>query len=204
MSKKGLTSSDRLLKRSFDVITSFIGLITFSWIIGLAFIAATLDTRQNGFFLQERVGKDGRLFHTIKIRTMRRIASIETTVTTAHDARITKLGHFLRQTKIDELPQLINVLVGQMSLVGPRPDVPGFADRLTEADQIILTVRPGITGPATLQFRDEEQILAQQSDPEAYNREVIYPAKTRINRHYVESYSFWVDIRCLVQTILRV
>jgi lipopolysaccharide/colanic/teichoic acid biosynthesis glycosyltransferase len=107
----------------------------------------------------------------------------------------------LRTAKIDELPQLLNVLVGQMSFVGPRPDVPGFADALVGAERVILSVRPGITGPATLRFRNEEEILSLQSDPEAYNREVIFPEKVRLNRQYVESYSFWADLKYIYLTV---
>jgi lipopolysaccharide/colanic/teichoic acid biosynthesis glycosyltransferase len=132
---------------------------------------------------------------------MRDLASVDTTVTSAHDPRITSLGRFLRKTKIDELPQLINVLVGQMSMVGPRPDVPGFADTLCGRDRIVLSVRPGVTGPASVRFRDEEEILAQQRDPERYNREMIFPEKVRINRTYVEEYSLWKDIYYIAKTV---
>ena len=171
------------------------------WLILIVYILATIDTRKSGFFIQERVGKDGKLFKVIKIRTMRDVPDVNTTVTRENDPRITRLGRFWRKTKIDELPQLINVLLGQMSFVGPRPDVPGFADQLTGPDRIILTVRPGITGPATLRFRNEEQLLAQQDDPEAYNRKVIWPEKVRLNREYVENYSFRQDIKYILQTL---
>ena len=124
-----------------------------------------------------------------------------TTVTTDNDPRITPLGKLFRKTKIDELPQLLNVLVGDMSLVGPRPDVPGFADKLEGEDRIILSVRPGITGPATLKYRNEEEILAAQEDPERYNLEVIYPDKIKINREYVEHYSFAKDLRYILHTL---
>ena len=199
----GPSRFDRWLKRSFDLIFSAIGLALTGWLIGLAYIAASIDTGKSGFFTQERVGKDGRRFNVIKIRTMRDSEKIATNVTTAQDPRITRLGRFFRRTKIDELPQLINVLLGQMSFVGPRPDVPGFADKLSGKDRLILTVRPGITGPATLKFRNEEEVLAQQSDPETYNREVIYPEKVRLNREYVEHYSFVRDLHYIARTILR-
>lgn len=132
---------------------------------------------------------------------MRNVPSINTTVTALNDPRITPLGHFLRKTKIDELPQLINVFLGHMSFVGPRPDVAGFADKLTGEDRIILWVRPGITGPATLKYRKEEEFLAGQDDPERYNDEVIFPDKVRLNREYVANYSFWKDIKYIYQTI---
>jgi len=178
-----------------------VGLFLTWWVILLAYVAATIDTRKNGFFTQVRVGRYGRPFRTIKIRTMRDVAGVDTSVTTNTDPRITRLGAFFRKAKIDELPQLINVLLGQMSFVGPRPDVPGFADRLQGEERIVLSVRPGITGPATLKYRNEEEILAQQDDPERYNREVIYPDKVKINVEYVRSYSFWRDLRYIGRTV---
>jgi lipopolysaccharide/colanic/teichoic acid biosynthesis glycosyltransferase len=131
---------------------------------------------------------------------MRVDSSITTSVTTAKDPRITRLGRFWRRTKIDELPQLWNVLRGEMSLVGPRPEVPGFADLLTGTEALILTVRPGITGPATLHFRDEERLLALQDDPEAYNRTVLFPAKVQMNLEYIRTYSFRRDLALLWRT----
>lgn len=194
---------DRAVKRSFDIVVATVGLLLTWWLILLAYAAASADTKKSGFFTQTRVGKDGELFKVIKIRTMRDNPSFTTTVTSVDDPRITSLGSFLRRTKIDELPQLINVLFGQMSFVGPRPDVPGFADELSGADGVILSVRPGITGPATLRFRNEEEILAGQPDPEKYNREVIFPEKVRLNREYVTNYSFRQDLRCIFQTVLH-
>jgi lipopolysaccharide/colanic/teichoic acid biosynthesis glycosyltransferase len=197
----GLTAMDRFLKRGFDVVFAALGLLLTGWLILLAFILATIDTRKNGFFRQERVGKDGKLFKVIKIRTMRDMPDVQTTVTSSGDPRITRLGRLWRSTKIDELPQLINILPGQMSFVGPRPDVPGFADELRGADRVILSVRPGITGPATLRFRHEEVLLASQVDPQRYNHDVIYPEKVRLNRAYVENYSFREDLVTLWRTV---
>ena len=199
----GLTPFDRFVKRGFDLTVSAIGLIVTGWIIAFAYVIASIDTRDSGFFTQTRIGKNGNPFSVIKIRTMRNRPNITTNVTTTRDPRITAIGRVLRKTKIDELPQLINVFLGQMSFVGPRPDVPGYADKLAGDDRLILTVRPGITGPATLRFRDEEQLLAQQDDPEYYNRDVIYPEKVRINREYVQHYGFTKDIRYILQTVLR-
>jgi lipopolysaccharide/colanic/teichoic acid biosynthesis glycosyltransferase len=189
-------------KRAFDLVAATLGLALVGWVILLADIAARIDTGQSGLFRQARVGRHGRPFNLLKIRTMRPVAGIDTSVTVAGDARITPIGRLLRRLKIDELPQLWNVLVGQMSLVGPRPDVPGFADRLEGEDRIILEVRPGITGPASLDYRNEEALLAAQSDPEAYNRDVIWPDKVRINRQYVENWSFFADLRYIWRTIL--
>jgi lipopolysaccharide/colanic/teichoic acid biosynthesis glycosyltransferase len=198
---KGLSSFDRSLKRGFDIFASALGLILTGWIIILAYIAASIDTKRGGFFTQQRVGKGGAPFKVIKIRTMRSIPSINTTVTALNDPRITLLGRFFRKTKIDELPQLINVFLGQMSFVGPRPDVAGFADKLMGEGRIVLSVRPGITGPATLKYKEEEELLAGQDDPEKYNDEVIFPDKVRLNREYVVNYSFWKDIKYIYQTI---
>jgi len=199
--RKGLTPVDRFLKRGFDLVASVLGLIFTGWLIPLAYIAASIDTGRSGFFAQERIGRGGRSFKVMKIRTMRDIPSINTTVTVLNDPRITALGRIFRKTKIDELPQLVNVLLGQMSLVGPRPDVAGFADRLSKADAMILSVRPGITGPATLKYRKEEEILAGQDDPEKYNREVVFPDKVRLNKEYVENYSFWKDLKYIYRTL---
>lgn len=190
-------------KRLFDFILSFIGLCLTWWLILLAWIIASIDTKSNGFFLQKRVGKDGKLFTVIKIKTMRPLTGVDTTITKDGDPRITKWGRFFRKTKIDELPQLINVLLGQMSFVGPRPDVPGYADKLEDNDRRILSIRPGITGPATLAYRNEEEILAAQDDPQKYNDEVIYPDKVRINLEYIDNWSLKKDIYYIYKTIVK-
>lgn len=202
ISRLELSPSQECFKRSFDFLVALVGLLAVWWLILVAFFAASLDTRANGFFVQSRVGKGGRIFRVVKIRTMRSDGKNTTTVTRSGDPRITQLGRFLRKTKIDELPQLWNVLVGQMSLVGPRPDVPGYADKLTGSERAILSLRPGITGPATLKYRDEEDILALQDDPERYNYEVIYPDKVQINLQYIRDWSFFGDLRYLLATIL--
>ncbi len=196
----GLPFGQRFLKRSLDVGVAIVGLVAGGWLILLGWILATIDTRSNGFFTQTRVGRYGKTFKVIKLRTMKIMPSVTTTVTTIGDPRITKLGAFWRKTKVDELPQLINVLLGHMSLVGPRPDVPGYADRLEGSDRIVLTIRPGITGPASLKYRNEEELLAQQTNPERYNREVIFVDKVRINREYVENYNFLNDLKYIWQT----
>ncbi|MCF6158698.1 MAG: sugar transferase [wastewater metagenome] len=198
---QGVSCFNQFLKRCFDFTVSAVGLIVTGWIIIFAYIIMSIDTKKGGFFTQTRIGKGGKPFKVIKIRTMKDVSSFYTTVTTKNDPRITPFGKFFRRTKIDELPQLINVFLGHMSFVGPRPDVPGFADKLVGEDRIILSIRPGITSPATLKYKDEEEILARQADPERYNREVIFPDKVRLNREYVENYSFVRDIECIFQTI---
>ena len=215
---RGLRPANRILKRSFDLSGAVVGLALTWWIILAAWVAASVDTRQNGLFRQRRVGRHGRLFTAFKLRTMRSSrggsngsggtgssssGEAPTTITAATDARITCLGRILRRTKLDELPQLINIIIGDMSFVGPRPDVPGYADRLQGDDRVILTVRPGITGPATLKYRDEEELLATVEDPVRYNDEVIYPDKVRINREYVENYSWARDLQYIWRTVLR-
>lgn len=198
--------ADAALKRSFDIALSAFGLVLASPLIALGWVAATVETGRNGFFLQERVGRYGRTFRIVKLRTMRDdpVSRRERgTVTTANDPRITRSGAVLRRTKIDELPQLWNVLVGDMSFVGPRPDVPGYADRLEGEDRIILSVRPGITGPATVKYRNEEDLLSRQPDAQAYNAEVIWPDKVRINREYIQQRSFLADLRCLYRTFVH-
>lgn len=203
MSDSHLTKRDEMLKRIFDLGLATIGILVTAPVTIVAVLLASVDTRQSGLFRQERVGRNGATFGVLKIRTMRRSAQT-TTVTTSNDSRITSLGRLLRKWKIDELPQLVNVLRGEMSLVGPRPDVRGFADLLEGNDRRILSVRPGITGPSSLAYRHEQELLAGVSDPVAYNRDVLWPAKVRINLDYVDNYSLRTDIRCIVGTVASV
>ena len=134
---------------------------------------------------------------------MKPLIGIQTTVTTINDTRITKWGSFFRKTKLDELPSLWNVLQGDMSLVGPRPDVPGYADKLEGSDRRILELRPGITGPATLKYANEEQLLASIDDPIKYNDEVIFPDKVKINLEYLDNWSLWGDSKIIFRTVFR-
>jgi len=196
-----MTQQQQRLKRIFDIIVSLVGLTLAWWIILIAFIIASIDTRSNGFFIQMRIGRGGKLFPMIKIKTMRPTEEYSTMITTVYDPRITRSGAFFRKTKIDELPQLINVIFGHMSLVGPRPDVSGYTDRLVGDDAEILTLRPGITGPATLKYKDEENLLASKDDPKRYNDEIIWPDKVRLNRLYIHEWSFMGDINYLWRTI---
>ena len=191
------------IKRFLDLILSLFGLFFFSWLLLTVWIFATIDTKSNGFFIQKRVGKNGKFFRLIKIKTMKPVEGIKTTITTKNDARITNWGHFFRRTKLDELPSLWNVLIGDMSLVGPRPDVPGYADKLKGNDRRILELRPGITGPATLKYADEEKLLATVDDPVKYNDEVIFPDKVKINLEYLDNWSLWLDIKIIFNTIFR-
>ncbi|MCF2901340.1 sugar transferase [Pseudoalteromonas sp. MEBiC 03607] len=197
-----MNKTNKILKRLFDVALSFFGLLLFWPIIFIAWCVASLETKSNGFFIQVRVGLNGNLFHVIKIKTMKKVQGVSTSVTSKNDCRITKSGSFFRNTKIDELPQLWNVLIGDMSFVGPRPDVPGYADQLLGDDRIVLSIRPGITGPASIKYKNEEELLANQNDPEDYNRKVIWPDKVNVNKAYIENYSFFNDIKYIWQTIV--
>lgn len=160
---------------------------------------AALDVGHFGWFQQDRVGQHGKLFKMYKIRTLKS----EPHSLGSLDQSASAYGKFLRRTKLDELPQLFNVLLGDMSFVGPRPDVSGFADVLTGEDRIILIVKPGVTGPATLKYRDEEAILAMQSDPESYNRTIIWVDKVELNKKYVQNWSFYLDLKYILQSLIH-
>lgn len=201
MSSSGLSGRQEISKRALDVLVAAVSLVLLSPVLAVAWLVATVDARANGIFRQTRIGRGGEPFTVLKMRTMRNVPGSTGTVTARGDHRITRSGAVLRALKIDELPQLVNVLRGEMSLVGPRPDVPGFADVLVGDDRIVLSVRPGITGPAALAYRNEEVLLARADDPVAFNREIIWPDKVRINRDYVEHYSLLTDLRCLVATV---
>ena len=194
-----MKKKDKLIKRSFDIFLSLIGLIILWPVILIAWIIASIETKSNGMFSQIRVGENGKLFKIYKIKTMKDKKG--TSVTTANDSRITKSGKIFRKYKIDELPQLWNVLIGDMSFVGPRPDVPGYADKLEGEDRIILSVKPGITGPASIKYKNEENILASVENPKEYNDKVIWPDKVKINKEYIKNWSLKKDIEYIIKTI---
>lgn len=188
-------------KRVIDVAFSFLGLL-FLWPAGILIaLAVKLTSSGPVFFVQTRIGRHGKPFSCIKFRTMYTGAYKHGFITAASDTRITPLGKFLRKFKLDELPQLWNVLTGRMSFVGPRPDVPGYADNLGDEDKKILELRPGITGPASFYFRNEEDLLATVADPKRFNDEIIWPKKVELNRKYIEKWSFWSDIGFILITI---
>lgn len=209
-----------ILKWIFDRAVSFVGLL-FLWPV-LLVVAILIRVKMPGgpvLFKQKRVGRHGELFTMVKFRSMT-VAHGGSSVSVAGEARITPLGAKLRRYKLDELPELWNVLVGDMSFVGPRPDVPGYADQLKGDDRRMLELRPGITGPASLKYRDEEELLAvidkalqngeevKLGDGRAirsvqdYNDLLIFPDKVRINLYYLDHYSFWKDIQMIVCTVL--
>lgn len=204
------------LKWIFDRVVSFVGLV-FLWPI-LLIVAILVKIKMPGgpaFFVQKRVGKDGRLFNCHKFRTMT-MKHNGSTVSVAGDSRITPLGAKLRHWKLDELPGLWDVLIGNMSFVGPRPDVPGYADKLQGDDRDVLKLRPGITGPATLKYRLEDEMISEyvakkqatgdtrptQEIAVEYNDSVIYPDKVRLNCYYYRHYSFIKDIQMIFCTVL--
>lgn len=186
----------------FDRATALIGLLCL-WPV-LLVVAILIRLKMPGgpvIFTQRRVGRGGRLFTMYKFRSMT-VGHGGSSVSVAGESRITPLGAKLRRYKLDELPELWNVLIGDMSFVGPRPDVPGYADRLEGSDRDMLMLRPGITGPASLKYRDEEELLALQPDPQEYNDKVIFPDKVRLNLYYLHHYSFVKDLQMIVCTVL--
>ena len=191
-----------IVKWIFDRIVSLIGLL-FLWPVFIV-VAILIKVKMPGgpvLFTQKRVGQYGRLFTMCKFRSMT-VSHSGSSVSVAGESRITPLGATLRKYKLDELPELWNVLKGDMSFVGPRPDVPGYADKLEGHDKDILKLKPGITGPASMKYRDEEELLANVDDPQKYNDDVIYPDKIRLNLYYLEHYSFIKDIQMIICTVL--
>ena len=190
------------IKNIFDRFSALIGLLML-WPLLLILVLLIKVKMPGGsvIFKQKRVGQHGRLFTMIKFRTMKPDNG-GSSISVKGESRITKLGAFLRKYKLDELPELWNVLKGDMSFVGPRPDVPGYADKLQGESRQILSFKPGITGPASLKYANEEELLASQPDPVYYNDHVIYPDKTRINLNYIRDWSFWLDIKIITCTLL--
>ncbi len=198
-----LSRSQQITKRIFDLIFVFIGILIFSIPMLLFIILASFSTKSFGIFSQKRVGQHGKLFTLYKIKSMR-VNTEDIHVTTANDMRVTRFGKFLRKSKMDELPQLYNVLIGDMSFIGPRPDVEGYADKLDGDDRIILSIKPAITGPATIKFADEEIVLAQQENPVIYNDTILWPQKIEINKEYVKNWSLTKDFGYILKTISQI
>ncbi|MCY1634881.1 sugar transferase [Marinifilum sp. D737] len=191
------------MKQIFDITLSLIGLLFFIPVFLIVWILIRIQMPDGpALFKQKRVGRGGKLFTMVKFRTMT-ISHSGSSVSVAGEARITPIGSFLRKYKLDELPELWNVLKGEMSLVGPRPDVPGYADKLQGEDRKVLKLRPGITGPASLKYSNEEEILASVDDPQKYNDEVIFPDKVKINLDYYYNHSLWGDIKIIWNTVFR-
>lgn len=189
------------MKRIFDLVASSLGLIILSPLFIILAIWIKLDSKGPVFYRQVRVGRHNKDFRIFKFRSMRVGSDRGSLVTIGgHDPRITRSGYFIRKFKLDELPQLLNVLDGEMSLVGPRPEVRHYVDYWTPEQMRVLNVRPGITDPASIRFRNENELMEQTEDPEKYYVEVIMQEKLKLYLEYVENHSFWGDIRLIFQT----
>lgn len=200
-------SATTVARRILDLLLAIPAVILLLPVFAVVAIWIKLDSRGPIFFLQERVGLGGRRFRIFKFRTMVTDAEqMGIQITVGRDPRITKSGHFLRQYRFDELPQLLNVLKGEMSIVGPRPEVPRYVALYTDEQRQILNFRPGITSPATIEFSNESEVLSQNADPadpEAYYRTQILPAKLAIDLNYSRQATVWSDCAILVRTIVR-
>ena len=191
-----------LLKSIFDRTASFFGLVFLFPV--LIVVGILIRIKMPGgpiIFKQRRVGQHGQLFTMYKFRSMT-VGHSGSSVSVKGESRITPLGAKLRKYKLDELPELWNVLIGDMSLVGPRPDVPCYADKIEGENRRMLLLKPGITGPASLKYRNEEEILAEQENPQKYNDAVLFPDKVQINIEYLDNWSFWNDIKIIIYTVL--
>jgi len=200
--KNNNTYRVNFIKRCFDIMFSSVGLLVLFPLIIIISTFIVIKDSPPILYKQNRVGMGGKIFKIVKFRTMIINSSVNT-ISTSSDIRITALGSALRKYKLDELPELWNVFKGEMSFVGPRPDVPGYADKLLGDNRRILELRPGITGPASLKYANEEQILAEVDEPKKYNDEVIFPDKVRINLDYYNNWSLWLDIKIIFKTIFR-
>ena len=194
-----------VVKRVFDVVASFIGILILSVFFAIIAVIIKFDSKGTVFYRQIRVGKAGKHFRIFKFRTMKFDADKNgQLLTVGNDQRITKAGHFLRKTKLDELPQIINVLRGEMSFVGPRPEVPRYVELYNETQRQILLMRPGITDIASIEYRNESAILAASEDPERTYIEEIIPSKINLNMRYLYSISIVQDIRIILLTIIKI
>ncbi|WP_035667988.1 sugar transferase [Flavobacterium sp. 83] len=181
-----------MAKRFFDSIIAIFILLLFLWMILFAWLLAVIDTKTNGIFVQERIGQYGEIFKIYKLRTI--------PIDTSTGGSISKIGRMLRKYKLDELPQLFNVLKGEMSLVGPRPDLPGYYDLLEGENRKLLELKPGLTCLASLKYSNEESILIQQEFPLLYNDQIIFPDKVQLNLDYYYCRSFFGDVAIIVKT----
>jgi lipopolysaccharide/colanic/teichoic acid biosynthesis glycosyltransferase len=192
----------RAAKRAFDLAASSVALLLLWPLFAVVALLVRVTSRGPAFFRQERLGRGGRPFRIWKFRTMTANASGRA-ITAAGDARVTRIGRLLRRTKIDELPQLLNVWLGDMSFVGPRPEVPRYLPYYAADDRLVLAVRPGITDPASIHFRDEEELLGRFADPERAYTEAILPYKLSLSRDYVSSQSLGGDVALIFKTLMR-
>ncbi|MCZ8091044.1 MAG: sugar transferase [Flavobacterium sp.] len=179
-----------MIKRLFDIFFSSFILITFSWLILVSYIITSIQTKSNGIFVQQRIGQYGKSFSVLKLKSMY-----------PKKEKVTSFGQIIRRYKIDELPQFLNVLFGQMSIVGPRPDIAGYYDLLEGEERKLLELKPGITSEASIKYKDEEYILSQHENPKLYNDTVIFPDKIKMNLDYYYKQSFILDVKIILKTI---
>lgn len=179
-------------KRLFDIIFAIVGLCLLGWFLILCWLLASIDTKSNGLFIQKRIGQFGKPFNIYKLKSMKEVHGVKT---------ISRFGNFIRKTKIDELPQLFNVLIGDMSMVDPRPDIPGYYDKLQGEARKILELKPGLTSLATLKYANEETLLGQQENPLHYNDTILFPDKVKLNLAYYHNHSFFGDLKIIWKTM---
>ena len=194
-----------MIKRIFDIVFSCLGLILLAPVFVVLAIIIKLDSKGPILFIQARVGFNNQDFNIFKFRTMQMESDKKGLLTLGNkDSRITKVGYFLRRYKIDEFPQLLNIVIGDMSFVGPRPELRKYVNYYPQEDLSVLSVRPGITGLASIEFRNEVELLKAAKDPETYFIESIIPEKLKLNKLYIEKRSFWLDLKLIIITIYRV
>jgi lipopolysaccharide/colanic/teichoic acid biosynthesis glycosyltransferase len=194
-----------LVKRIFDIVFSFIGLVVLAPLMVLISLLIKFGSRGSIFFIQERIGKNGIPFNMIKFRTMKSDSEEKGKLTIgSRDPRITVIGYYLRKFKLDELPQLINVLMGEMSFVGPRPEVPKYVNMYTDEQKIVLSVQPGITDNASIEYRNENDLLENSSDPEKFYINSVMPDKLKINIEYINSRTFFSDTLIIFKTVFTI
>lgn len=193
-----------LLKRFFDILVSFIMILALLPVILMLSVLIIIDSGFPVFFRQERIGKDGKIFRILKFRTMKNNTATADGITLHNDKRITRIGAFLRKYRLDEIPQLFNIIKGEMSFVGPRPDLPKYYIGDDYSYKYVLLVRPGVTGEATLKFKDEDKILSISENPEKTYTEEIFPQKVRLNIDYIKRISVFYDLKIMIDTFLIV
>ena len=193
-----------MIKRIFDLLSSLMGLIILSPLLMLISLLIIIDSKGSAFYSQKRVGRKGKQFNLLKFRTMNQNSDIKGLLTIGNDLRITRIGHYLRKSKLDEIPQLINIIRGEMSVVGPRPETPNYVELYTEEQQKVLNVRPGLTDYASLEFINESETLAKHEYPEKAYIETIMPQKLSLNLQYIRDQSLLLDIKIIFKTLLRI
>jgi len=194
----------KIAKRIFDIFSSLIVLVLLFPLFLIIALWIVVDSRGGAFYKQIRVGKNGKEFNLLKFRSMRSGADRSGQLTIGNDNRVTTVGRFIRKTKLDEFPQLLNILAGQMSIVGPRPEVPKYVALYSDEQKKVLTVRPGLTDYASLEYFDEQKILGQAADPEKAYIEEVMPKKLDLNLQYIAESNFWVDLKLIFRTIGRI